>query len=159
MTEFHISKTALSKKTVIQTDPDVKVVLSKSPKKQFKSTTERSLASIESDDFAIKNANLGKAKLFEAKKNTFDTVNGDYQSANVVSGGRKKWAPLSTRHKSFTNRRSIQQLKSKVTEGEIKMQEEETQRSISQVKELLQPANKFMQSSPQLLDIDPEVYL
>jgi len=39
------------------------------------------------------------------------------------------------------------------------MQEEVTQRSISHVKELFQPANKFMQSSPQLLNIDPEVYL
>ena len=99
--------------------------------------------------------------MFDAKKGAFDTVTSDYHSANVVKGGRKKWAPLSTRHKSFMNRRSVQQIKksNSVIEEDIKLQEIETQRSISQVKELFQSINKFIQSSPKLHENASETYL
>ena len=59
------------------------------------------------------------------------------------------------------NRRSVQQIKksSSVIEEDIKLQEIETQRSISQVKELFQSINKFIKSSPKLLKNASEAYL
>lgn len=96
------------------------MVVIKGKDKKFNATTERTL---DSDDFNTQDVNLD-TNPHGYTKGTFDTVNNDYHSANVVAGSRKKWAPLSTRHKSFMNRRSVQQQSSSnVSAQDIKLQE------------------------------------